>query len=138
MLQRILRCLWYALGVPVEPACTVRLYVGAGVPGRVGRYKGLPVSFDPDVFRDSVEGAVKRKFKNATFFETRGVWQGGAEDGYMAEVIMGPVRGSCADLFRRAETLASEIALIFGQEAVLLVTIDATGAVQHGLVQAAA
>jgi len=51
---------------------------------------------------------------------------------------MGPVRGSCADLFRRAETLASEIALIFGQEAVLLVTIDATGAVQHGLVQAAA
>lgn len=124
--------------MPVEPACVVRLYVGAGVPGQPGRYKGLPVTFDPRVFRDTVERLVQRKFKNATFFKTRGVWQGGGEDGYMTEVIMGTQQGSCDSLFRRAEKLASEIALIFGQEAVMLVVIDANGALRQGFVSAAA
>lgn len=108
-----------------EPACIARLYIG--VPGRV----------DPAVFRDTLEDLVKPRFQGATFFETRGLWQGESEDGYMAEVIMGPVRGSCTALFRRAERLASEIAFVFEQEAVLLLTIDASGAVQQGLVRAA-
>jgi len=94
--------------------------------------------FDKRVFRDTVERLVQRKFKNATFFKTRGVWQGGGEDGYMAEVIMSPQKGSCEAIFRRAEKLASEIATIFGQEAVLLVAIDSDGSLRQGLVQAAA
>jgi hypothetical protein len=97
----------------------------------------LPLAFDKRVFRDTLETLVKRRFDNATFFETRGIWKGGSEDGYAVEVTMSPLRGSCRAVFQKAEKLASEIALIFGQEAVLLVVTDATGAVQHGLVHAA-
>lgn len=122
----------------MDPTCVARLYIGAGVPGAAGRHKGLPVAFDKRVFRDTVEGLVRRKFENATFFKTRGTWKGGGEDGYMVEVIMSPQKGSCSAIFKRAEKLASEIATIFGQEAVLLVAIDSDGAVRQGLVSAAA
>jgi hypothetical protein len=110
----------------MEPACIARLYIG--VPGQV----------DPDALRDTLEDLVRTSFRGATILETRGLWQGESEDGYMAEVIMSPVRDSCTKLFRRAERLASEIAFAFEQETVLLLTIDANGAVRQGLVQAAA
>jgi hypothetical protein len=119
------------------PTCSVRFYIGAGVPGDVGRYKKLPVAFDDQTFRETVEAMVKKKFANATFFKTRGVWQGGSEDGYMVEVVMSPSGGSCLAIFQRAEVLAKDIAFAFGQEAVLLIATDDAGRVEHGLIEAA-
>lgn len=96
------------------------------------------MAFDETTFRDTVEGLVKSKFKNATFFRTRGVWQGGGEDGYMVEVVMSPYQGSCDQIVKRAEALAADLAVTFGQEAVMIVATDAAGNVQQGFVSGAA
>jgi hypothetical protein len=115
----------------------VRLYVGSGIPGQPGRYRGLPASFDSRAFRRRVERLVGRVFPGATYFKTRGVWKGAGEDSLMVEVLASPVRESCRTIFRRAENVARVLARELGQEAVLVVATDSRGNVAQGFASAA-
>lgn len=121
----------------LAPTCAVRFYVGAGVPGRRGRYRGQPVTIDRDALLAVLEREIGRDFPAATYFKARGVWQGAREPSIVIEVFQAPVAGSCDRLLARATRTAARLARRLGQDAVLVVATAADGTVRQGLARAA-
>jgi len=112
--------------------CTVRIYVGSGVPGKSGRYRGLPLEFDSPTFARFLDEVIPPVFPNATQFHARGLWLGGGEDSTVIEIYEAPTRRGCQDTFRKAKRLARVIARALGQQAVMVIATDARGRSEQG------
>jgi hypothetical protein len=124
----------------LERTCSVKLYVGSGVPSDApgAKYAGLPVSFDSEAWWRRLQSQVAMAFPNATYLRARGSWDGGGEDSVIVEIFDKPVGGqSCRKLLGRAERLAKHLARIFKQQAVMVIASDVDGRTLQGFVTAA-
>jgi hypothetical protein len=101
-----------------EPACTLRLFVGAGI----GRYSqpGRRLTIDPEQHAQRVRAITERFFTGATHVRARGFWEGVGEPTIVVEAI--EPTATCGDLERRGRCAAAALTRALDQDAVAVLS----------------
>ncbi len=127
--------------ITFHDVCTVKLFVGANLPSRLKRSlyprtRGLPVAIDREAFIRFLRQRIPISFPNATSFSARGTWKGGGEDSMVVEVYEPPTLRGCRQTVKKAARLAETLARRLGQDAVMVIAVDAQGRAAQSLVSA--